>query len=133
MNPRTPLYLALAAALFLGKAQAEDSKPAKDAGAPAAKAADPKQTYDALFTDIVANLPQEKRALVDSAHGAKGKAVTPPARPADPEAAKQAAKEKRDKALQELPPEVKARVDKAINELDTRRKEREAELKDLGK
>jgi hypothetical protein len=133
MNPRFPLYLALAAALLLGKARAEDSQPAKATGAPAPNAADPKQSYDALFTDILKTLPQEKRALVDSAHGAKGKAVTPPARPADPEAAKKAAKEKRDKALQELPPEVKARVDKAIQDLDTRRMQREAELKELGK
>ena len=35
MNPRFPLYLALAAALLLGKARAEDSQPAKATGAPA--------------------------------------------------------------------------------------------------
>ena len=121
-----------------------------DAGAqPAAKpatgenqASSEKQSYDAIFSEILKALPQEKRALLDSAHGAKGNAAMA-AGPADAgkgkpteeekDKARKDAQEKRTQALQTLPPDVKARVDKAISDLDNRRKEKQAEFKELDK
>jgi len=102
----------------------------KPAEAPAATA---KQDYDAIFSDILKSLPQDKRALVDSAHGAKGNAAVPAPGPVDPDAARKAGEAKRSQALQALPPEVKARVDKAISDLDNRRKQKQAEFKELEK
>ncbi len=105
-------------------------------GKPAATethAATAKQDYDAIFSDILKSLPQDKRALVDSAHGAKGNAAVPAPGPVDPDAARKAGEAKRSQALQALPPEVKARVDKAISDLDNRRKQKQAEFKELEK
>jgi hypothetical protein len=141
MNPRTLLLiLAAAAALPAGRAWADDaanpSAPAEAAktGTPPADAAKAGSApgYDALFSEILKALPQEKRALVDSARGAQGNGV-PPAGAATAEEARKAAADKRSRAMQSLPPEIKARVDKAISDLDARRKEKQAEFKDLDK
>jgi hypothetical protein len=144
MNLRTvlnPLFIAALLGGTTGRTWADDAgalatpKPAKPVTAeshPSADKATDKQNYDAIFSDILKSLPQEKRALVDSAHGAKGNAA-PAARPADSEAARKAGEAKRSQALQALPPEVKARVDKAISDLDNRRKQKQAEFKELEK
>jgi hypothetical protein len=139
MNLRTaltPLFFAalVAARSWADGAAAEPARKPAASGSQAApaKPASPKQDYDAIFSDILKSLPQDKRALVDSAHGAKGNAA-PAAGPADPDAARKAGEAKRSQALQTLPPEVKARVDKAITDLDNRRKQKQAEFKELEK
>ena len=138
MNLRTTLILLAFAALLSGRTWADDAgapppaKPTKPA-ATETHPATAKQDYDAIFSDILKSLPQDKRALVDSAHGAKGNAAVPVPGPADPEAARKMGEAKRSQALQALPPEVKARVDKAISDLDNRRKQKQAEFKELEK
>jgi hypothetical protein len=106
----------------------EAAPPAAEAKAAAAPAA--REEYDALFSQILKGLPQDKKALVDSAQGAKAKSGETPMA-ADPQALKDAAAAKRSQALKDLPPDVKARVDKAITDLDNRRKAKEAEFKEL--
>ena len=146
MNLRTalnPLFIAALLAGLIGRTRADDAgaqgagaqppaKPVTTESHPSADKAADKRNYDAIFSDILNSLPQDKRALVDSAHGAKGNAV-PATGPADPEAARKAGETKRSQALQALPPEVKARVDKAISDLDNRRKQKQAEFKELEK
>lgn len=143
MNLRTPLSPLLFAALTAGGSWAGDGSAPPPPAAPAETPASAKQDYDAIFSDMLNSLPQEKRALVDSAHGAKGNGAQA-AKPENPgngkkpteeekEQARQAAKAKRAEAIQGLPPEVRARVDKAITDLDNRRKEKQAEFKDLDK
>lgn len=141
MNLRTalnPLFIAALLTGLMGRTWADDAgaqppaKPVKTESHPSADKATDKQNYDAIFSDILKSLPQDKRALVDSAHGAKGNAA-PATGPADPEAARKAGEAKRSQALQALPPEVKARVDKAISDLDNRRKQKQAEFKELEK
>jgi len=135
MNLRTSLIPLSFAALLTAKTWADDAV-AQTQAKPAATethAASAKQSYDAIFSDILKSLPQDKRALVDSAHGAKGNAAAPATGPADPDAARKAGEAKRSQALQALPPEVKARVDKAISDLDNRRKQKQAEFKELEK
>lgn len=135
MSPTRPLCLALLSALLMGRAWAggnqESALPAAlfqaEAAAPEG-AKTPGQEYDALFSDILKTLPAGQRAQVDSAEAAKADKEKP--KP-DPDAAREAARAKREKALGELPPEVKARVDKALTDLEIRRKEKAAELKEL--
>lgn len=139
MNFRTALILLAFATLLTGGTWADDvgAAGARQAPKPAATDTHPassaKQNYDAIFSDILKSLPQDKRALVDSAHGAKGNAAVPAPGPADSDAARKAGEAKRSQALQALPPEVKARVDKAISDLDNRRKQKQAEFKELEK
>ena len=123
MKPTRSFRLALMTALLMGRVWADGNQEPAAPPAPAAA----KQEYDALFSDILKSLPAGQRAQVDSAQAAKSKD-----KPVDPAAAREAAKAKREKALGELPPEVKARVDKAITDLENRRKEKAAELKELG-
>lgn len=89
------------------------------------------KTYDELFGEILQNLPEKNRAKVDSAR-ANGK--TPPETPAVTETKgppDHAMVEKREKALEKLSPDVKARVEKAIKDLENRRKDRDLEFKEL--
>jgi hypothetical protein len=142
MKPNATLLPMLIAALLAGRAWCGEGAeaPAKTATG-GNQASSAKQDYDAIFSDILKSLPQEKRALVDSAH-AKGNSASA-SDPADPgkgqpteeekDKARKDAAAKRSKALEALPPEVKARVDKAISDLDNRRKEKQAELKELDK
>ncbi|MBW8889631.1 MAG: hypothetical protein JF616_17890 [Fibrobacteres bacterium] len=138
MNLRIAFLPLSIAALLTTATWADDpaSTPAQQPAKPAATeshAATAKQDYDAIFSDILKSLPQDKRALVDSAHGAKGNAAVPAPGPVDPDAVRKAGEAKRSQALQALPPEVKARVDKAISDLDNRRKQKQAEFKELEK
>jgi hypothetical protein len=135
MNLRIALLILSSAALSTGKAWADDAgaQPPPKPAATETPAATAKQSYDAIFSDILKSLPQDKRALVDSAHGTKGNAAVPAPGPVDPDEARKKGEAKRSQALQALPPEVKARVDKAISDLDNRRKQKQAEFKELEK
>lgn len=96
------------------------------------KAAANRKAYDALYSDIVKNLPQEGKIKVDSAHGREAKNLPEQAGNIKTrEDLKRDVVEKRKKELSELPPEVKARVDKVLSNLDNRRKEKQAEFKEL--
>jgi len=110
-----------------GTAQPKAETPLSDPASAANRKA-----YDALYSDILNTLPQDGRSKIDSA---RGRAASPQARPAavplpSAEAGKEAL-EKRKKDLEDLSPEVKARVDKALKDLDKRRKEKKAEFKEL--
>jgi hypothetical protein len=142
MKLPTALLPLLIATLLAGTSWSEGAEPPAQPAAGESQASSAKQNYDAIFSDILKSLPQEKRALVDSAHGAKGSAVAAAvqAEPAkgrpteeEKEKARKDAEAKRSQALQALPPEVKARVDKAISDLDNRRREKQAEFKELDK
>ncbi|MDB5102488.1 MAG: hypothetical protein JWP91_177 [Fibrobacteres bacterium] len=121
--------------LLAGMAAAQD-KPAGGESASQAKekSAPPsanRKAYDALYSDILKTLPQEGRSKVDSARGLPVSAAAKPANPASAENAKKDALEKRKKEMEALPPEVKARVDKVLSDLDNRRKEKQSEFKEL--
>lgn len=140
MKLPAPLLPMLIAALLAGRAFGDGAEPPAKPATGETQASSAKQDYDAIFSDILKSLPQEKRALVDSAHGAKGNAAAASANPGqgkpseeEKDKARKAAEAKRSQALQALPPEVKARVDKAITDLDNRRKEKQAEFKELDK
>ncbi|MEO7423985.1 MAG: hypothetical protein ABI036_02295 [Fibrobacteria bacterium] len=91
-----------------------------------------RKAYDALYTDILKTLPQEGKSKVDSARGRDAKAeLKQPKTTLSAEEVKKDALEKRKKELDELPPEVKARVDKVLSDLDNRRKEKQTEFKEL--
>lgn len=141
MKKQNVLKLILPGLLLVGQAMAQDI-PANRAAAkpsaaePEASQADPKaanrKAYEALYSDIIQALPDEGRSKVDSARGRVGQEN--PGQPADiriPEEAKRAAVEKRKRELDQLPPEVRARVDKALSDLDTRRMEKQTEFKEL--
>jgi hypothetical protein len=142
MKHHATLLPLLIASLLAGRSWSGGPEASSPPAAGEPQASSAKREYDAIFSDILTSLPQEKRALVDSAHGAKGNPVATAAS-ADPgkgkpteaekDKARKEAEAKRSQALQTLPPEVKARVDKAISDLDNRRKEKQAEFKELNK
>ncbi len=106
--------------------------------APPAEAAKPdaanRKTYDNLYSEILKTLPQDGKAKVDSAHGAEAKAKGQQAvKPKTPEDIQKTIADKRNQEMEALPPAVKARVDKALSDLDNRRKEKALEFKELEK
>ena len=143
MNLRTPLLALLIATLLTGRSWSDGGAvPPANPATGESQASSAQQKYDAIFSDILKSLPQEKRALVDSAHGAKGNAVSAAGtanpgqgKPTEEEKdkARKEGEAKRSQALQGLPPDIKARVDKAITDIDNRRKQKQAELKELDK
>ncbi|HKP94162.1 MAG TPA: hypothetical protein VJ385_00255 [Fibrobacteria bacterium] len=121
--------------VLAGFAWAEDNA-ARDLPAPSkesTEAASPsRKAYDALFFDILKALPQEGKSKVDSARGRERDAAAKPSGDArSPEDLRKDAIERRKKNLEELPPDVKARVDKVLSGLDNRRKEKQTEFKEL--
>lgn len=117
-----PMAAVLVAAAPARSGEAQE-RPA--AAAPAESA----QAYDALFSDILKNLPERSRAKVDSARAnapaIAGEQSADPAIPHSPTGI-----EKREQALEKLDPEVKQRVEKAIQSMENRKKERAAEFKE---
>jgi hypothetical protein len=110
---------------------APQETPAESKAQPA-EASSNRKAYDALYSDILKTLPQEGKSKVDSARGRDAKAGLKQAKPTlSAEDVKKDALEKRKKELDELPPEVKARVDKVLSGLDNRRKEKQTEFKEL--
>jgi hypothetical protein len=131
---------ALIALLLSGFACAQDKAPDRGAAAqPNAEApqADPgsaanRKAYDALYSDILKTLPQEGRSKLDSARGRTARPQAAPAAvPLPSQEVSKEALERRKKDLEDLSPEVKARVDKALKDLEKRRKEKKAEFKEL--
>lgn len=128
----------LLAGLFLslaGTAAAQEGSAAEDSSPksrPKAEAPAKREAYDALYSDIIRTLPQEGKSKVDSARGRERKPETKPGKQApDPDEIKREALEKRKRELDDLPPDVKARVDKALSDLDSRRREKQTEFKEL--
>lgn len=131
---------ALISLLLAGLACAQDKAPERNGGSqPKAEtpSVDPasaanRKAYDALYSDILKTLPPDGRTKIDSA---RGHAVSPQTKPSavalPSEETRKEALEKRKKDLEDLSPEVKARVDKALKDLDKRRKEKKAEFKEL--
>jgi hypothetical protein len=100
--------------------------------APAETTSPNRKAYDALYSDILKTLPQEGKSKVDSARGKETAAASKQAGAARTlDEIKKDALEKRKKELDELPPDVKARVDKVMSDLDNRRKEKQTEFKEL--
>src|SRR5215208_5665447 len=121
-------FLALLIPALLALPALGDDAPVIPPVQPAAEKSDPPGSYDALFTEILQNLPEKNRAKVDSAR-AKGPESRP--RNAEDPSAPVTEKEvagKRAKAMEKLSPEVKERVEKAIRTLDNRSRERELEF-----
>jgi hypothetical protein len=118
-----------------GLAAAQDGPSAGDSspnGQTKAEAPAKLKAYDALYSDIIRTLPQEGKSKVDSARGRERRPETnPDKRKPDPEEIKREALEKRKKELDDLPPDVKARVDKVLSDLDSRRREKQTEFKEL--
>ncbi len=119
--PAVPVDHAASAALP-GKDKEKEKPPAQAVN---------RKAYDDLYSEILKTLPQDGKAKVDSARRLdRSPSVQQHAVGAgqgrDPEAL-----QKHNRDLQELPPAVKARVDKVLTELDSRRKEKEMEFKEL--
>ncbi|MDB5048824.1 MAG: hypothetical protein JWO30_1895 [Fibrobacteres bacterium] len=89
-----------------------------------------RKAYDALYSDIIKTLPRDGKAKVDSVRG-RDTQPKQTVNPRTPEDVKKKHFEKRKKELDELPLEVKARVDKVLIDLDNRRKEKKTEFKEL--
>ena len=116
--PATPASVAPAAAVM------DKEKPS----APAAN----RKAYDDLYSEILKTLPQDGKAKVDSARRQDRKPVAQKTNgPGVGQGRDPDAMQKHNRDLQELPPAVKARVDKVLTELDSRRKEKETEFKEL--
>lgn len=111
-------------------------EPSREPDSPAVQAAStPARGYDEIYGEILQNLPEQSRAKVDSARTKAESPATVPVE-AEAEAGKRAEPErvvKREKALEKLAPEVKARVEKAIRDMETKRREREMEFRELEK
>lgn len=126
MRPR--LLLIPIAAVLVATAPARSGEVAAQP-APESSAAPAAKDYDALFSDILQNLPERSRAKVDSARAnapaIAGEAAAVPENPPSPTGI-----EKREQALEKLSPEVKQRVEKAIQSMENRKKERAAEFKE---
>ncbi len=123
---------------FAVPAAAQDGSAAEDSSPkslPKAEAPAKREAYDALYSDIIRTLPQEGKSKVDSARGRERKPETKQGKQGkqapDPEEIKREALDKRKRELDELPPDVKARVDKALSDLDSRRREKQTEFKEL--
>jgi hypothetical protein len=122
--------LALVGLSLAGEKGAEVSAAAKEK---AAAAVANRKAYDALYSDIIRTLPQEGLQKVDSARGSDGKAEAGKSAGHAKAAkdAKKKASEKRNKELDQLPSDVKDRVDKAMSHLEKRKKEKKSEFKEL--
>lgn len=135
MRNVTVMKTLLAGLLWSGLAAAQDGSAAGDTSPksqPKAEAPAKREAYDALYSDIIRTLPQEGKSKVDSARGRERKPETKSGNQApDPGEIKREALEKRKRELDELPPDVKARVDKALSDLDSRRREKQTEFKEL--
>ena len=125
----------LAGLMWTGLAIAQEGSAAGDTSPknqPKADAPAKREAYDALYSDIIRTLPQEGKSKVDSARVRERKPESKPGKEApDPEELKRNALEKRKRELDELPADVKARVDKALSDLDSRRREKQTEFKEL--
>lgn len=125
--------VALGTALLAASAVPADETPRAPAAREEKADVAPARGYDEIFGEILQNLPEKSRAKVDSA---RAKAEGPAAAPAGPAAGNLPDPERkgsREKALEKLAPEVKARVEKAIRDLETKRRERALEFKELEK
>jgi hypothetical protein len=135
MRNATVMKTLLAGLLWSGLAAAQEGAAAEDSSPksqPKAEAPAKREAYDALYSDIIRSLPQEGKSKVDSARGRERKPESKPGKQVpDPEELKRNALEKRKRELDELPPDVKARVDKALSDLDSRRREKQTEFKEL--
>lgn len=83
---------------------------------------------DQIFKDIMLTLPQEKQNEVKSANQImeqKGLSAE------DMEAAKNRMQERRSQAIDELPAEIKEKVEKTISETEKNMEERRLQLKEL--
>jgi hypothetical protein len=127
----------LLSCLVLVRFAAAQDKPvaAESASQSKAKAAEPsanRKAYDALYSDIIKTLPQDGKSKIDSARGREAKPDSKQSgKSRSAEELKKEAFEKRKRELEDLPPEVKARVDKVMSDLDNRRKDKQAEFKEL--
>ncbi len=93
---------------------------------------DRSKSYDELYADILSNLPKDAKAKVDSAQsGGSQKGDSKKAKVKTAEELRKLATEKRSHEMKELPTAVKARVDKVLSDLDTRRKEKVLEFKEI--
>lgn len=132
MLERIALHSLFALALISAAATADAV--AGDTGIEDGKAAAPshRKAYDALFSDIIKGLPGEGLSKVDSARGGNDKRVADHStKAASVDELKKDAVEKRKKEMEELSPEVKARVDKVLSGLDNRRREKQVEFKEI--
>ena len=135
MRNDTLMKTLLAGLMLSALAAAQDGAAAGDSSPksqPKAEAPAKREAYDALYSDIIRTLPQDGKSKVDSARGRERKPETKPGKQIpDPEELKRDAVEKRKRELDDLPPDVKARVDKALSDLDSRRREKQTEFKEL--
>lgn len=110
--------------VFLARAGAEE--PIQDRPAEATTV-----STDAIFESILQNLPQDMKARVDSASGAKvavhqhtDKAVN------KPDAATEPGISQREDALKQLPDALRERVRKTIKEMENDQQKRAVQFKD---
>ncbi len=85
-------------------------------------------SYEKLFQDILQQMPEEVKPMVDSARAARA-----PESKNKPEidSRRVLMEQKREAALQRLSPELREKVAKELSNHDNRRKERELEFKEL--
>lgn len=104
---------------------------------PTDKTEEAQKSYSDIFTDIMESLPQESRAQVDSASQARPRTHSDGVEDSRDEAStggnKGQADElagKRSKALDELPPDVRQRVEKAMETMKQRHENKAMQFKE---
>ena len=115
------LVLSAAAGSFAGGEKASEQKNAL-------------RNADAIYNEIMLSLPPEMKARIDSSRSSQkaGRAETTNA-----DSAKRAldlqekAREQKARYLEELPLELRQQVEKAMQEMEQRQKERELEFKEM--
>ena len=88
-----------------------------------------KISTEKIFNEIMQSLPQEKKKQVESA----SKILDQNQNEVTAEERERNIKEKKQVMIQELPEEIRVKVERAISETDNRIKERQMQLKDLKK
>jgi hypothetical protein len=105
---------------------AEEPKQAKGKG-------DSNLSTDQIFSDIMQTLPKDLKLKVEDANDIMNDRKKSEAAAEEQKESAEQVEEQKQKALQELPEEVRVKVEKVIKEMDGRIKERQGQLKELDK
>jgi type IV secretory pathway VirB10-like protein len=91
-----------------------------------------KQSGDAIFDDIMQSLPSNVKAKLDTIPTVKPNSTTRQSKPIDEEKKNEILKN-RNEQLNSLPPELKAKVEKAMKDIDKQKHERAMKFKESRK
>ena len=126
MFPSLHAVLLFSVLVICSASHAEEPKKANGKG-------DSNISTDQIFSDIMQTLPKDLKSKVENANEIMNDRKTPENVIEEKKEAAVQAEEQKQKALQELPEDVRVKVEKVIKEMDSRMKERQGQLKELNK